>query len=1025
MDKRIIRTKLAHIRKKIVVRRWPICPWEARTADYLAVGEYRYDSDWETVAGDSLWPAGKTLLLRACVETPTGVPDQELGLEFACDGMEGLLSVNGRPYAGIDSNHSRVMMPTAGQVDLEAEFSCLGSVLHRPELQTEKARLRQVAFVQVDRQTEAAFYDLSFTWEASQCAQDERRRQLLHAALEEALLAVDLTAPSDEFQEDLALARGRLQERIQSIATDPEGGRVFLTGHSHIDVAWLWPLRETVRKCGRTFSTACRLMERFPEYRFSCSQPQLYAYTRKHFPQLYDEIKKWVQTGRWECTGGMWVEADCNVSSGEALIRQNLYGLQFFREEFGARPRTCWLPDVFGYPASLPGILQGCGLDYFMTCKLHWQARNAFPMHLFYWEGIDGTRVLAHIPLLKGMYNGRPNPEQLSAAWDGFLQKAAYPEVLLSFGFGDGGGGPTEEMLEHAARAKQFPGLPACRQGVQETYFDDVRDAAPDLPVWVGELYLETHRGTYTTQSATKKANRKNELLLREAEIFGVLANASGAAIDLDALRPAWSNLLLLQFHDILPGSSIGEVYREAKDDYAHIESIGRAVRDAGLRALADGVGVQSDVVAFNSLSWSRSDVVTAMIPDLGVEKGDALELVQPDGLAIPAQVIGHSDEGAEIAFVPKSLPPLGYAAFSVRRPATEPEHDLRVGENCIENQYFMLEVDEEGAIRRLLDKRTAREVIPADQTGNRLQLFQDGPEGEAAWNVHATFEKREYAWDPGTTLEVVEVGPVRAVIRVVRQYRKSRIVQDVILYDRLPRIDFVTRVDWRERQVMLKAAFPLEVRSMRATFEIQFGAVERPTHRNTSWDEEKFEVCGHRWADLSEAGYGVSLLNDCRYGYDAKDNMLRLTLLRGTERPDPDADQGYHEFTYSLLPHAGDWREAETVRRAWELNAPILCILASSGHGNLSGSRSFFEIDGPALIETLKPAEDGNGLILRLYEPHGGRGQVVVRSTLPLGSVLECNHVEEKGNEVSRDSATFSFLMGPFEIKTFRLIAS
>ena len=417
-----------------------------------------------------------------------------------------------------------------------------------------------------------------------------------------------------------------------------------------------------------------------------------------------------------------------------------------------------------------------------------------------YWHTFRGSRA---------MYNGWPNPEQLSAAWDGFLQKAAYPELLFPFGFGDGGGGPTDEMLEYAARLKQFPGLPACRQGVEETYFDDVRDAGPDLPVWVGELYLETHRGTYTTQSATKKANRKNELLLREAEIFGSLAHAYGAAIDLEALRPAWRNLLLLQFHDILPGSSIGEVYREAKDDYAHIESIGRSVRDAGLRALADGVGAQSGVVAFNSLSWSRSDLVTATIPDLSVKVGDVLELFQPDGLAFPAQVIGQSEKGAEIAFVPESVPPLGYVALAVRRPAAAPEHTLRAEGNCIENRYFLLELDEEGGIRRLLDKRTAREVLPAGQTGNHLQLFQDGPEREAAWNVHATFEKREYAWDPGTTLEVVEEGPVRAIIRIARRYRQSRIVQDVILYDRLPRIDFVTRVGLARAAGDAQSRFP------------------------------------------------------------------------------------------------------------------------------------------------------------------------------------------------------------------------
>ncbi len=1018
MDERIIKAKLDHIRRSATVRRWSIGPWEARTADHLAPGEYQYDADWERMAENAIWPPGKTLFLRTRMETPPGKTTADLFLEFDIVNLEGVLRIDGRPHAGIDANHTRSPIPKSGKLDLEIEFACLGTPPNRPTLQRDNSRLREVALIQVDPDVLAAFYDLSFTWEAGLHAPDERRQKLLHAALEEALLSIDLTAPVEHYRRDLAAARQGLQRRVNAIAPDPEAGRVFLTGHSHIDVAWLWPLRETVRKCERTFSTACRLLERYPDYHFSCSQPQLYAYTREYFPALYQEIKGWIRKGRWECTGGMWVEPDCNVPSGESLIRQILYGLAFFRDEFGVRPRTCWLPDVFGYPASLPGLLKGCGLASFFTCKLHWQARNPFPHHLFWWEGIDGTRVLAHIPRLMHYYNGQPTPEQLRSAWDNFQEKDRYPELLLPFGYGDGGGGPTEEMLEFAARARDFPGAPVCRQGGEEAYFDDVLSTAPDLSVWVGELYLETHRGTYTTHGEAKRANRKNELLLREAEIFGSLANLLGGEIDLNALRSAWSNLLLLQFHDILPGSSIGQVYQEAAEDYARIEQIGRRVRDDALNILVEQVDGPGDLVAFNSLAWARTDVARAVIPDPG---GD-VEIIQPGGGSTPAQTIAHRDGQIEIAFALDHVPSMGHAALSVRPATRTPKHSLEATERRLENRFFSLKLTAEGTIERLWDKRHERDVIAPGETANRLQLFQDGPEREAAWNVHATFEKREYAWDPGTEITVVETGPVRAVVRVSRHYRESHLEQDIILYDTLPRIDFVTRVDWQERQVMLKAAFPLAVRAMRGTFEIQFGAIERPTHRNSSWDQEKFEVCGHRWADLSEAGYGVSLLNDCKYGYDVKGNTLRLTLLRGPESPDPDADRGAHEFTYALFPHAGDWVTAETVRRAWELNVPIVCTPGTGRRTDSPDEHATFKVEGPALLETVKPAEDGDGYILRLYEPHGGRGPVRVHTPLPLERVIACNHVEENGDEWPTQAAGFDFPIGPFEIKTFRV---
>ena len=401
MDDRIIRTKIEAIRRSAVIARWPVGPWQARTADFVAVGEYRFDGDWTETAAESFWPAGKTLFIRTTAETPPGVPLEDLFLQFDAEGLEGLLTVNGRPYAGIDANHLRVLVPEAGTLRLEAEFVCLLASLHRAELRRERARLREVSFVQIDRAIEAAYYDLWFTYEASQQVKDARRKQLLHAALEAALLAIDLTAPADEYRRQVADARDILAERIGAIAPDPEAGRIYLTGHSHIDTAWLWPLRETVRKCSRTFATAARLMERYPDYRFSCSQPQLYAYTKKHFPALYEEIKKWVATGRWECTGGPWVESDCNVPSGEALIRQMLHGLRFFREEFGARPHSLWLPDVFGYPGVAAADPPGLRTARF----LHQQAALA------------GAQRLSREPLLVGGHrrHARPGPHPEAA----------------------------------------------------------------------------------------------------------------------------------------------------------------------------------------------------------------------------------------------------------------------------------------------------------------------------------------------------------------------------------------------------------------------------------------------------------------------------------------------------------------------------------------------------------------------------------------------------------------------------------
>ena len=1019
MDERIIRKSLEILGQRTVIASEAIEPWHVREAEYAPDMSYTYLGDWEALTPQATFAALRTVFCRATVScaSPTSARGK-LYLAFpGMRGVEGLLKVDGRAYAGLDANHERVAAPEPGEHLLEVEFVSWLRAMCQPELLSERAAFGGASLIEVDADLEAALYDLRVVADAIPHVPDARRKGRLGAALEEALLAIDLTLQGEDLALEVERARWLLRDRLAEIQPDPEGGKVCLVGHTHIDTAWLWPLSETIRKCGRTFSTAARLMEQYPDYHFACSQAQLYAYTKEHYPELYAEIKEWVRTGRWETTGAMWVETDCNVPSGESLIRQMVHGLAFYRDEFGTRPRTCWLPDVFGYPASLPGILKGCGVPYFMTCKLHWQSQNPFPHHLFWWEGIDGSQVLAHIPKLMRYYNGSPTPEQLRIAWENYAEKAEYDEVMLPFGFGDGGGGVTSEMLEYAARAKSFPGLPATRVASGEDYYERVMEETPALSTWQGELYLETHRGTYTTQSRTKRANRKSELLLRDAEILGSWANIAGGRVEM-LLEDAWKRVLLQQFHDILPGSSIGQVYADALDDHDKAQAAALHVRSEAIGWLAGQHAPEGSLVVLNSLSWNRSDPVVAMVPD----PGGPFHLRDSQGRTCRVQVLSRGNGQAGIIFEPFAVSGFGLEAFTILPGDPGALDEMAAWDRGLENAAFRVEFNDDGEIVRLLDKRHGREVVATDEPANVWQLFQDGPEREAAWNVHGSFEGRQYAFQQPAQITVIGSGPVRATLRIQRTYRDSQMSLEVHIYRRSPRIDFVADVDWQERQTMLKIAFPAMVRSPEATCEIQFGAVQRPTHRNTSWDQAKFEVCAHHWADLSEAGYGVSLLNDSRYGYDVKGNTLRLTALRGPEYPDPEADLGMHHVAYALWPHQGDWRAGDTVRSGWEFNVPMVGIM-SPGSGR-AGSAQLLKVEGEGLVvSALKPAEDGEGYILRLYESLGGRGTGRVTFGRTPKRVVVTNLVEEDIAQERVAAGGTSFDYAPFSIRAFRLV--
>lgn len=808
--------------------------------------------------------------------------------------------------------------------------------------------------------------------------------------------------------------------------------QIIASGHAHLDLAWQWPYWRTHQKIAHTVANVLDLMDRYPFYHYSQSQPQALQWLKEDVPELYARVKERVAEGRFEPVGAMWVEADCNLTSGESLVRQIMHGLRFTEQEFGYRPRHVWLPDVFGYSAALPQIMRGCDLPVFMTTKISWNQFNRMPCDTFRWRGIDGSEVLTHFVTAPDegskstyyTYNGPMRPADMVGTWQNYRQQAINDQLLYMAGWGDGGGGPTEDMLERIPTMADLPEFPQVKMGRVEEYFTSLYDRVwenPALPTWVGELYLEYHRGTYTSQARTKQNNRRSELFYREVEFLNSWASLYGMPSRQQELNEGWRHLLLNQFHDVLPGSSIHEVYDDATRLYVEIGALGEKVRAESLAFLSKQFGWQeNDLVAVNTLPWERTD--PAQLPveaaqSLGnhyqtqkVQDWDGHTFVLVDGLPIPAcgatVLTGTVDHGAELS-----------GTCGVEREEN--------GALVLRNAYYDLTINQHGEMSRLYDKQAERDVFVPGQVGNQIVAFEDKPLNFDAWDIDLFYEEKPYPIQ-ASSVKVIEEGPVRVTVEVKRSYMTSRITQRISLWRTSPRIDVATEIEWHEHQTVLKAAFPVDINSAQATYEIQFGSVQRPTHRNTSWDLARFEVCAHRWVDLGENGYGVSLLNDSKYGHDIHDNVLRLTLLKSGISPDPDADQGLHRFTYSLLPHQGDWRDAEVVRRAYELNVPIVCVpgqTRNAAEHTRGTEQSFLRSDCEhVVVETVKPAEDGDGLIVRLYEAHNRRGRGAITFAAPIVAAEECNLLEEPKEAAAYQGNTLSFQVRPFEIKTFRV---
>ena len=744
---------------------------------------------------------------------------------------------------------------------------------------------------------------------------------------------------------------------------------ITAVGHAHIDTAWLWPLREARRKVARSWSTQLALMDEHTDYVFAASQPAQYAWIKEAHPDLYRRIKEKVAAGQWEPVGAMWVEADCNLPSGESLVRQLLHGKRFFMRELGLETKILWLPDVFGYPGSLPQLIAEAGCDYFLTQKLSWNDTNKPEHHTFLWEGIDGTRIFTHFPPAD-TYNGSFEADEIRQSIRNFQDAERSNRSLYLFGWGDGGGGPEPAMIESAHRL----GIELGRAG---DFFDHASAEAKNLTTWVGELYFELHRGTYTSQARTKMLNRRAEQALREAEMWAV---ALGEDYPSSELETAWQQVLLNQFHDILPGSSIDWVYEEAERGLAGIAQTAGAITEHAVSRIAgDGQGL----AVFNVNSHPRREIV---------DLGDRLRVV--------------------------TAPACGWA---VRQDAPiRSDQQVVVSDGTMENDLLRVRWDGRGLLTSIWDKEAAREVLAAGAFGNLLQLHDDNPAKWDAWDLDLDYRQTAVDLTDLLRLQVEASHPLRGVVGFTRKFSRSQLRQRMILDAGSRVLRFETVVDWHEEHKLLKVAFPVDVRSPQATYEIQFGHVQRPTHANTSWDRARFEVCAQRWADLGEPGYGVALLNDCKYGYDILGSVMRLSLLRAPTHPDPTADRGVHNFTYALMPHPGDFRQAGVIEAAEDLNAPLRVVPSGLA---ATTERSLVEMSTrQVIVEAIKRAEDSDAVVVRLYEAWGGRCRVRLRTTLPAKRAWLCDLLERERSEVEVRDGELELELTPFKVLTLKL---
>jgi alpha-mannosidase len=826
---------------------------------------------------------------------------------------------------------------------------------------------------------------------------DSLRLAEIDQGLRDFTLIVDLELPPDQMIETVRAGRKHLKPLLECVngSTAP---LLYTIGHAHMDIAWLWRTAETERKITGTVANMLELAAEYPEYKYLQSQAHLLWMIKTLYPDVYDELKGAVKSGNIVPEGGMWVEADTNLSGGEALIRQFLHGKRFFQDEFGVECELLWLPDVFGYSGALPQIMQGCGISYFATHKIFWtyNGGDPFPYNVFTWEGIDGSEVLAHIFT---DYNSETDPKTLVHRWRARVQKDGLKTFLVPFGWGDGGGGPTRDHLEFLRRCQDLEGVPRTRMASPIEFFHDLEIEGFPSERYVGELYFQAHRGTYTSQAKTKKNNRRAELALREAELWAVAAMVlRGAAYPWETLHETWRTVLLHQFHDILPGSSIHQVYVDAEAAMSSAIATAQGAAQTAARILATPADA---LTIFNSLSWDRTTLVP--VPE------DFRALADSAGRALPVQRDGDRT-WAEV-----TVPACGWTTFRPG-PGEVSANRLRATARLLENECLRLELDASGQVTSIFDKEAGREL--AAGPCNSFQMYKDVPDRFDAWDIDSMYELTPVPLDEPATVEVVSQGPLFASLRVTRKLHDSTLVQVISLRRNSRRVDFATEMNWQERHKLLKVAFPVNVHANSAVHEIQFGHIERPNHRSRPFDASRFEVCNHRWTALAESNRGCAVLNDCKYGVNVLGNSINLTLLKSALAPDAYADLGQQSFTYAFYAWNGSLADSAVVREGYDLNCPL-----TTAPGD-AGKESLFSLNAEnVILESVKPAEDRSGdVIVRVYEAKRMATRCTLSTSLPVNSAAQTDMLEQVQAELPFKDGKIALDFRPFEIKTLRL---
>ena len=797
----------------------------------------------------------------------------------------------------------------------------------------------------------------------------------------------------------IAKIKNILKTELDKTASDSDLTAAAV-GHAHLDTAWLWPLNETLRKCARTFVNQIENIEKYPNYIFGASQPQHYQFVKDNYPKLYKKIKEKVKEGRWEVQGGMWVEADCNLPGGESLVRQILHGKNFFLDEFGIDVKNLWIPDVFGYSATMPQIIKKSGMDYFITQKLSWNQFNKFPHHTFKWQGIDGTDVITHFPP-EDNYNSELLPSALKKAQENFDENYVLDEFLSLFGIGDGGGGATEKIIETGLRCQDLENCPKVKFDSAQNFLDRLGKNSDELQTWVGELYMEGHRGTLTTHGYNKKMNRFMELRMRELEIlYSSIDFANYPAKEFDEM---WKTILLNQFHDIIPGSSITPVYEDSRKQYEKIKLLSEEL----LEKVGDLLFQKSDnsLTIINTLSFPYTRPIK--LP----KDWTSYNITESTGSELKIQY-------EDIPIIQINIPAL--SAVTLKKSGRRNSAKLCLPETLVlENDLIRYEFDDNGQIISAFDKEVKRDIFIGKQKGNRIKLFEDRPANWDAWDIDIYYEQGLLQDVEAVSMEKIACGEVRKGMEIDFNIGKSTIQQKIYLNVNSKQLDFETEVDWNEDHKLLRVEFEVDIYSENALFEIQYGMISRNTHRNTSEDMAKFEVAGHRWADLSEDNYGVALLNDCKYGYKIHKNEISLSLLRAPTLPDPKADRGFHKFTYSFLPHENSFSIENVHRAAVELNQKVQIF-------NNMKNKNFkipYKIMEPEIIlETIKRAEKENTKILRFYNNSNKR----IVSKIPIEKnaieIYEADLMENNLEKINNRDGQIELSFKAFEIKTIKI---